>query len=130
MSLSKFHIETLSFIINQHQDFAILLKQIPYLEINDVDHTGVGCFYNYKLSSDYHTLNINLNIDNESILGMGCQLEAENLIHGASLTLWINNKTIETLEILAHVEDFPIVELTEYSLKIVPVNIIDDVQTC
>jgi hypothetical protein len=129
MSLSRFQVDALTFIINQYQDLELLHEQIPFLEIIDIEHTGVGCFYNYKLNSDYDFLNIQPNVNDEEILGMGCQLEAETLIYGASLTLFIKNKTIETLEILAHGPNFPTEELTDYSFRIVPVNIINDIKT-
>lgn len=125
MTLSTFHIDTLSFIISGHKDYLVLLAQLPYLQIVDVEYTEVGSFYNYKLNDDCSVNNAELN-EPDVMLGAGCELLAAELSYGASLFLLVKDNKVKTLEILAHGGDFPNKELTKYSFRTIPVNIIDE----
>jgi|GEM_PF-860936 len=127
MALSKFHTDALSFILNQYEDLSVFLAQIPLLTIENIEHTGVGCFYTYNLPGDYKLDDIQIE-EPEIIVGNECHLTAPELEYGASVLLWIRNKRMETLEILAHGDAYPESELDVYKFEIVPVNRIDDTQ--
>jgi hypothetical protein len=53
MPLSKFHIDTLSAIIGCFKQHSFLLEQIPFLTINNIEHTVVDCYYAYPVISNF-----------------------------------------------------------------------------
>jgi hypothetical protein len=123
MVLTKFHIDALKFIINDYYDmYPELLDQIPFLEISDIEHTGVGCFYSFALNNVAFK---NINRNNNDVLCGGYTLYSDELIEGALMMIFLREGKIETLEVMAHESQYPITEPKNYYFKNLPVNVID-----
>ena len=118
MALSKFHIDTLTAIINCFGQYHFLLDQIPFLSIIATEHTGVGCFYNYELSTDFeHKINENV----ERVLSAPLHIESAEIQEGiGGIILYTNKGKIETLEIFTYTSSLPTKELGNYSYRAIP----------
>ena len=121
MEPSKFQKDCIEFVLTSYP-LLTLLEQIPNLETNSIEHTGVGCFYNYKIEATGKFDPENF----DTILEGGFQVIIEGLPNGALLTLRIEKGKIACLEVFAIGANFPIEDPQSYSFNIVPVNIIRD----
>jgi hypothetical protein len=120
MTVSKFQKDSLIYVITLFEKTE-LLKQIELLEIEEIEHTGVGCIYSYR------PLNLTeIQINNNLILGAGCMVYNKEIENGASITVNINNGQISSLEFLAHGTNFPTEDLTNYKFDENEINIIHD----
>ena len=121
MKISKFQIDCIRYILVGFKDLVHYLNQIEYLKLESIEHTGVGCIYQYSLK-DYK---IPLYTENQIL--SGGQIEAAEFPNGATLTLRIADGIIDSLEILAHDSDFPFYEPVQYNFVSPPINLIEDV---
>jgi len=86
--------------------------QIPFLEVEKVDHTGVGAFVHFKHRTGIVPIDLDSNIvwDGPQINCPGVEVHAYTLIH-------IRNGLIDHLEIFSVEGDFPKGEISSYRLQ-------------
>ncbi|MEO7082185.1 MAG: hypothetical protein ABIY71_11680 [Flavobacteriales bacterium] len=89
-----------------------LSAQIPFLEVEKEDHTGVGAFVHFKHRTGIVPMDLDSNIvwDGPQINCPGVEDHAYTLIH-------IRNGLIDHLEIFSVVGDLPTGEISIYRLQ-------------
>lgn len=125
MKPSKFQTDCILFVLESSKSFVGLLGQLSLLELVSIEHTGVGCIYNYQIND---ASNIQ-RLGDIFIINDGFHLETDSLPYGASIDLSVRNGMIDAFKILAHGSAFPKEEPKVYNFKIFPVNIIQDNNT-
>jgi len=120
--LTEFHKAALTFMLS-HPDDKELNRQIPYLSLADVEHTGVGCFYRYQVSQ---LVPLEIKSEQDFIIDGGMALYAKELPDGASMILYVEKGIIDCLEVLAIDSQYPITEPTNYRFENRSFNLIVD----
>ena len=123
MKPSNFQIDSIKFIVKYYPALNPLCHQIPLLELIDIEHTGVGCCYSYRVNNNNPAFISSIKED--LILNDGFQVKADELPSTAALTLRITNGKIDSLDILAHGSHFPKADPHNYIFEKVIVNYID-----
>lgn len=120
--LTDFHKAALTFMLS-HPDDKELNRQIPYLSLADVEHTGIGCFYSYQISQ---LATLEIKSEQDFIIDGGMTLYANELPDGASMVLYVENGIIDCLEVLAIDSQYPRTEPTNFRFENRPFNLIID----
>jgi len=106
---SKFILDILDLILDEEKT-KILRKQIDFLNVSKIEHTGIGMFINFE--NNFHETKLQ-NFSDQVLNGVEILNEKQNVL--AAVILYVKNGKIEKLEIFnKNGFDFPQEYLDEY----------------
>ncbi len=110
MVFSKFQRDIIEHLVSCLPDENHFLEQIDFLSLEGLEHNGKEVLYRYK------TAYIPEKQCDENIVLDGLEILSSELNSGASAAVFLQNGLICFLQILSHSGEFPVNELTNYTL--------------
>lgn len=125
MIQSQYILDILDLTFDDHKASELLRKQVDYLTVNDIEHTGIGIFINFTADLGVQDYKIKRELllnstDNPETLEMvnGLEIinESQNIL--ADATVHLENGVISCLEIWNKGGDnYPLTEPEHYELN-------------
>lgn len=110
MIFSKFQRDIIEHLVSCLPDKNYLLEQIDFLKLEGLEHNGKEVLYRYK------TAYIPEKQNGENIILDGLEILSSELNSSASAAVFLQNGLICFLQIFSHSGEFPVKELTNYTL--------------
>jgi hypothetical protein len=121
---SQYILDIFDLAFDDHSESELLRKQIPFLTMIDIDHTGIGAFIHFFSDNQIQQFKLDTsNATNFDIEGNptsmldGIEIKNENLSILADAIIWLKNGLIDHLEIFNKCgEDYVLTEPEHYQL--------------
>ena len=125
MISSQYILDIFDLAFDQHSQRNLLLKQIPFLTIREIEHTGIGAYIYFSADMEIHQYKldtndaINFDIDGNPLEMIDCvEMKNENLSILANLTVHLSSGIIDCIEIFNKCgESYIKSEPTSYELR-------------